>query len=55
VWGSAFNDTLRGSDNGPGTFEAYEDRGGDDLIDGRGGYDIASYNSDTATAIRYRR
>ena len=50
VWGSAFNDTLRGSDNvAAGTFELFEGRAGDDFIDGRGGYDRADYASDPAT------
>ncbi len=49
VWGSASNDTLRGSNNAFGTFESYEGRGGDDFIDGRGGYDQATYNNDTTT------
>ncbi|MBR0950712.1 VCBS domain-containing protein [Bradyrhizobium canariense] len=49
VIGSAFNDTLRGSNNGTGTFESYEGRAGNDLIDGRGGYDIAVYSNDAAT------
>ncbi|MEH2536613.1 MULTISPECIES: beta strand repeat-containing protein [unclassified Bradyrhizobium] len=49
VWGSAFNDTLRGSDNAFATFETYEGRGGDDYIDGRGGYDQVTYNNDPTT------
>ena len=49
VWGSAFNDTLLGSDNPNFTFETYEGRGGNDFIDGRGGYDMVSYNNDPAT------
>ncbi len=49
VVGSAFNDVLRGSDNPNGTYEQYEGRAGDDLIDGRGGYDFAVYNNDPAT------
>ena len=49
VFGSAFNDTLRGSDNAFATFESYEGRGGDDFIDGRGGYDIVTYNTDPTT------
>nr|WP_249810728.1 VCBS domain-containing protein [Bradyrhizobium sp. 17] len=49
VIGSAFNDTLRGTNNGPGTYESYEGRAGNDLIDGRGGYDIAVYSNDAAT------
>ena len=50
VIGSAFGDTLRGSDNPNGTFEQYDGRAGNDLIDGRGGYDFAIYNNDVATA-----
>ncbi|MCK1698913.1 VCBS domain-containing protein [Bradyrhizobium sp. 144] len=49
VIGSGFNDILRGSNNGPGTYESYEGRAGNDLIDGRGGYDIAVYSNDAAT------
>ena len=49
VVGSAFNDVLRGSDNPNGTYEQYEGRAGDDLIDGRGGYDFAVYNNDPTT------
>ncbi|SFN97295.1 type I secretion C-terminal target domain (VC_A0849 subclass), partial [Bradyrhizobium sp. Rc3b] len=49
VIGSAFGDTLRGSDNPNGTFEQYDARAGNDLIDGRGGYDFAVYNNDAAT------
>ena len=50
VFGSAFNDTLRGSDNNTaGTFELFEGRAGDDFIDGRGGYDRADYTNDAAT------
>ncbi|MFZ2156916.1 MAG: cadherin-like domain-containing protein, partial [Bradyrhizobium sp.] len=49
VVGSSFGDTLRGSDNPNGTYEQYDARGGNDTIDGRGGYDFASYNSDPAT------
>ena len=49
AWGSAFNDALRGSDNGAGTFELFEGRAGDDFIDGRGGYDRADYTNDLAT------
>ena len=49
VIGSAFGDTLQGSDNPNGTFEQYDARAGNDLIDGRGGYDFAVYNNDAAT------
>ncbi|MBB4427364.1 Ca2+-binding RTX toxin-like protein [Bradyrhizobium sp. CIR48] len=49
VIGSAFGDTLRGSDNPNGTFEQYDARAGNDLIDGRGGYDFAVYNNDATT------
>jgi Ca2+-binding RTX toxin-like protein len=43
VRGSAFNDTLRGSD--AATLEAFEGRDGNDSIDGFGGIDLASYES----------
>ena len=49
VWGSAFNDTIYGSDNASFTYETYEGRGGDDYIDGRGGYDQVTYNNDPTT------
>ena len=49
VWGSAYNDTLYGSDNASFTYETYEGRGGDDYIDGRGGYDLVTYNNDPTT------
>jgi Ca2+-binding RTX toxin-like protein len=49
VIGSGFGDTLLGSDNPNGTYEQYEGRGGNDTIDGRGGYDFAVYNNDPAT------
>ncbi|MCK1707663.1 Ig-like domain-containing protein [Bradyrhizobium sp. 143] len=49
VIGSAFGDALRGSDNPNGTFEQYDGRAGNDLIDGRGGYDFAIYNNDATT------
>ncbi|KYG21639.1 hypothetical protein SE92_16370 [Bradyrhizobium sp. AT1] len=49
VWGSAYNDTIYGSNNASFTYETYEGRGGDDYIDGRGGYDQVTYNSDTTT------
>ncbi|WP_128935729.1 VCBS domain-containing protein [Bradyrhizobium zhanjiangense] len=49
IWGSAYNDTIYGSDNAAFTYETYEGRGGDDYIDGRGGYDQVTYNSDTTT------
>ncbi|WP_146006582.1 calcium-binding protein [Bradyrhizobium forestalis] len=49
IWGSASNDTFYGSDNAAFTYETYEGRGGDDYIDGRGGYDQVTYNSDPTT------
>ncbi|WBL77252.1 Ig-like domain-containing protein [Bradyrhizobium xenonodulans] len=50
VYGSAYNDTLYGSNNVNFTYEVFEGRGGNDYIDGRGGYDIVTYNNDPATA-----
>ncbi|WP_375161679.1 tandem-95 repeat protein [Bradyrhizobium sp. RDT46] len=49
VYGSAFDDTIYGSNNASFTYEAFEGRAGDDYIDGRGGYDIVAYNNDPAT------
>ena len=46
VRGSAFNDTLTGSDSG--AYESFEGRGGNDTIDGKGGTDRAAYNNSTA-------
>lgn len=50
VWGSNYDDILRGSDNGAGSFEAYEGRRGNDLIEGRGGYDVVVYATDLTTS-----
>ena len=47
IRGSEFDDTLVGTDRGPGTdgyFEFFEGRGGNDLIDGKGGIDRVDYN-----------
>jgi large repetitive protein len=49
VVGSAFNDVLRGSNNPSGTYEQFEGRAGNDLIDGGGGFDFATYNNDPTT------
>jgi Ca2+-binding RTX toxin-like protein len=50
VAGSNYEDELYGSDNPSGTSEFFEGRAGNDLIDGRGGFDIAIYGqSDTPT------
>jgi len=48
IRGSNFDDTLFGSDTT--TLEQFEGRGGNDVIDGRGGLDRAVYNFDSATA-----
>lgn len=42
VRGSAFGDTLTGSDSGP--YESFEGMAGNDVIDGKGGRDRASYD-----------
>ncbi|MGY4471668.1 Ca2+-binding RTX toxin-like protein [Bradyrhizobium sp. LB9.1b] len=39
VYGSAYGDTIYGSNNANFTYEVFEGRGGNDYIDGRGGYD----------------
>ena len=41
VRGSYFADTLLGSNNPSGTAEIFEGRGGDDFINGLGGFDRA--------------
>lgn len=46
VRGSAFNDTLTGSDSG--IYESFEGRAGNDTIDGKGGTDRASYDTSPA-------
>jgi Ca2+-binding RTX toxin-like protein len=46
VRGSAFNDTLTGSDTTDYT-ETLEGRGGNDILDGKGGNDIARYDGAT--------
>jgi uncharacterized delta-60 repeat protein len=43
VRGSAFNDTLTGSDSA--AFESFEGREGNDIIDGKGGIDRADYKN----------
>ena len=43
ICGSEFGDTLRGSNNPANTAELFEGRGGDDFIDGQGGFDRAVY------------
>src|SRR5206468_1689601 len=50
AWGSAFNDTLNGSDNPTFTAEVFAGFAGNDLIDGRGGFDRADYNVDSTTS-----
>jgi Ca2+-binding RTX toxin-like protein len=42
VNGSAFDDTLTGSDSG--VFESFEGRTGNDIVDGRGGIDRVDYS-----------
>jgi Ca2+-binding RTX toxin-like protein len=49
AWGSAFNDTLSGSDNVYGTVEVFAGFAGNDTINGRGGFDRADYNNDLTT------
>ncbi|HET7805250.1 MAG TPA: cadherin-like domain-containing protein [Pseudolabrys sp.] len=44
IRGSASADTLKGSNNAPGTVEVFEGRGGNDNIDGRLGFDRVTYS-----------
>ena len=48
VAGSAFNDIITGSNNAANTAEEFAGRGGDDHIDGLGGFDRAFYNNDSS-------
>jgi Ca2+-binding RTX toxin-like protein len=45
--GSAYNDILTGSDSG--VYESFEGRGGNDIIDGKGGFDRANYSTSPAS------
>ena len=47
AWGSSYNDVLTGSDRTDVT-EQFQGRGGNDTIDGAGGYDLARYDNATA-------
>jgi Ca2+-binding RTX toxin-like protein len=49
VNGSAFDDTLSGSDSG--VFESFEGRTGNDVIDGRGGIDRVDYSHSSAGVV----
>ena len=49
VWGSAFDDTISGSNNPNFTAEVFAGFAGNDLIDGRGGFDRVDYNVDPNT------
>jgi Ca2+-binding RTX toxin-like protein len=44
--GTIYDDTLRGSDANPSGQESFNGQRGNDLIDGRGGYDEISYADD---------
>src|SRR5262249_16235345 len=50
IEGSNFDDVLLGSNNAPQTFENFIGGVGNDLIDGRGGFDRAIYSADAAVA-----
>ena len=49
IMGSAFADTLFGSNNGTSIAEVFDGAAGNDTFDGRGGFDQAVYNIDTGT------
>ena len=51
VRGSYFDDLLYGSNNPSNTHEDFEGRGGNDYIDGRGGFDRAVYGNEDTTGI----
>jgi Ca2+-binding RTX toxin-like protein len=46
IRGSDFNDTLIGYDNAVGTLQFFDGQGGDDTIDGKGGFDRVTFNQD---------
>ena len=46
VRGSSFADVFNGSNNDPNTTEFFEGRGGDDIINGNGGFDRAIYSQE---------
>jgi Ca2+-binding RTX toxin-like protein len=48
VAGSAFDDTIAGSNNPSNTTEEFAGRAGNDFIDGKGGFDRAFYNNDSS-------
>ena len=48
VRGSYFDDVFNGSNNDPNTVETFEGRGGNDTINGAGGFDRAVYRSEDA-------
>jgi Ca2+-binding RTX toxin-like protein len=50
VRGSNFDDVLTGSNHGIASQHTFEGRGGDDLINGGGGFDQAAYNADPTGA-----
>ena len=54
VIGSQFADTLLGSANAAGTVEIFDGRGGNDTLNGRGGFDRADYALDPATTSASR-
>ena len=49
VWGSSHDDTILGSNNGSGTIEVFSGFAGNDIINGRGGFDRVDYNQDPTT------
>ena len=51
VRGSSFNDTLIGVNHGIAQAHIYEGRGGDDFINGNGGFDQAAYHNDLFTTV----
>src|SRR5262249_48039303 len=51
IIGSSFADTLFGSNNGTAIAETFDGGAGNDIINGRGGFDVAVYNGDNGTAL----
>lgn len=49
--GSSSADNLYGSDNAPGSIEFFEGMAGNDIIDGRGGFDRVDYGQSTSGVV----
>src|SRR6202008_2488938 len=51
ILGSLFTDNLFGSNNGTTIAETFDGAAGNDIINGRLGFDVAAYNLDSGTTF----